>query len=340
MTKEKKVVFTYSLGHFMVDFACAFLIFRMVYGTEDWHLSLLLYNFCAFALQMPFGLLADRLNRNAICAGIGCGLVALAYGSFGIPIGAAMIAGVGNGLFHIGGGIDVLHISNRSPKYLGVFVSPGAIGIYLGTMFGKQGSFPEIVMILGLLLSITLILTVCHTRAFLSENMPVSFDCISSSKVFIAVICLFLVVCMRSYIGMILSFPWKTQGYLSTILVIAVAVGKLTGGFLAQRLGVKRAAILSLGLSTVFFMFSDIPVLGVLAMLTFNMTMPITLWAVAKLIPGAKGFSFGLLTFGLFLGFLPSYLECGRMITTFVGFAFASFLSLILLLLGLRRVVD
>lgn len=38
------------------------------------------------------------------------------------------------------------------------------------------------------------------------------------------------------------------------------------------------------------------------------MTMPVTLWAVARILPGAKGFSFGLLTFALFLGFCPSYL--------------------------------
>ena len=35
--------------------------------------------------------------------------------------------------------------------------------------------------------------------------------------------------------------------------------------------------------------------------------MPLTLYGAARLLPGAKGFAFGLLTFALFLGFLPVY---------------------------------
>ena len=50
---------------------------------------------------------------------------------------------------------------------------------------------------------------------------------------------------------------------------------------------------------------SVLPVWGTAAVLLFNMTMPLTLWAAARLLPQARGFAFGLLTFGLFLGFLP-----------------------------------
>jgi len=72
-------------------------------------------------------------------------------------------------------------------------------------------------------------------------------------------------------------------------------------------------------------------------MLLFNMTMPVTLWAMAKIMPGAKGFAFGLLTFGLFLGFLPVYL--GIDVTQYTSWIFAliSAVSLIILLTGLRR---
>jgi carbon starvation protein CstA len=38
------------------------------------------------------------------------------------------------------------------------------------------------------------------------------------------------------------------------------------------------------------------------------MTMPITLWAMARVFRGAKGFAFGLLCFGLFIGTLPAFL--------------------------------
>jgi len=67
------------------------------------------------------------------------------------------------------------------------------------------------------------------------------------------------------------------------------------------------------------------------------MTMPITLWAMAKILPGAKGFSFGLLTFALFLGFLPVYLGINVPQSISWLFALLAALSLIILLTGLRK---
>ena len=55
----------YALVHMAVDLSCAFLVYTYVLGGEQWYLWLLLYNFCAFALQMPIGAAADRLDRNS-----------------------------------------------------------------------------------------------------------------------------------------------------------------------------------------------------------------------------------------------------------------------------------
>ena len=52
----------------------------------------------------------------------------------------------------------------------------------------------------------------------------------------------------------------------------------------------------SAGLAALLYFGAGIPVCGTLAVFLFNMTMPITLWAAARLLPGAKGFAFGLLT--------------------------------------------
>ncbi len=77
---KKHLFALYGAAHFWVDLSCALLLFRTLSAQPDPALSLLLYNFCAFALQMPLGLLADRLDRNALVAAAGCVLVALAYG--------------------------------------------------------------------------------------------------------------------------------------------------------------------------------------------------------------------------------------------------------------------
>ena len=40
-------------------------------------------------------------------------------------------------------------------------------------------------------------------------------------------------------------------------------------------------------------------------MFLFNMTMPVTLGALGRMLPGVKGFAFGTLTLALFVGLVP-----------------------------------
>lgn len=85
-----------------------------------------------------------------------------------------------------------------------------------------------------------------------------------------------------------------------------------------------------------FYLLSGIPVCGTIAVFLFNMTMPITLWAAARLMPGGKGFAFGLLTFALFLGYLPTALGWPSILTTPLANALAAVVSAVILLWGLK----
>ena len=140
---------------------------------------------------------------------------------------------------------------------------------------------------------------------------------------------LLLVVVLRSYAGISQAFPWRGAWVLP--LTLALVLGKAAGGFVMDRLGPERAAGASLGLAAALYLASALPLPGVLAVFFFNMTMPITLCAAARLLPGAKGFTFGLLTFGLFLGFLPEFLGWPRLLTGPWTYAAAAAASLALL---------
>ena len=337
-SKRWQLVSAYSVTHFLVDFACAFLMFRSIAGTRDGYLGVLLYNFCAFALQMPLGIIADRVNRNVLFAIAGCALVGLAYGLVSIPLLAVLVVGIGNALFHIGGGIDVLNISEKKLGALGVFVSPGAFGIYYGTMLGKGHDFAAIIIPAALLLAALLLFAVHKAqKGTYPKNAVFSLAGGGRPQVLLAAACLFFVVILRSFVGLAMNFSWKGIGCWGTVLLCAVVFGKTVGGFIADRFGVMKTSVFSLGLAVLLFLFSYVPLPGVLAVLLLNMTMPLTLWAMARLFPGAKGFAFGLLTFGLFVGFLPAYL--GVTIPGDAGwiFALAAALSLVILTLGLRR---
>lgn len=325
---RKPLLALYSIAHFWVDLSCAFLAFRFLSGSPDFLLCLLLYNFCAFALQMPLGIWADGLNRNGLLAAVGCGLTAAAF-LVPLALPAAVVAGVGNALFHLGGGIDVLNAGERKAAALGVFVSPGAVGLYVGTLWGGGEQVSALVPLAGLLLLGGAILELCR-RSFgslRSGNAPVEAEPAGGS--WLPLVPLFLVVVLRSWMGLGQSFPWKAAWGLP--LVLALALGKAAGGFLMDAVGPRRAAGWSLGLAAALYLLSGAPLPGLLAVFLFNMTMPMTLWAAAQLLPGAKGFGFGLLTFALFVGYLPVYLGWPAVFAQSWACAGAAALSLALL---------
>lgn len=297
-----KSTLLYAAAHFAVDFGCAFAVFSACTGGG---FGFLLYNFCAFALQMPLGLLADRVGYSGWFAALGCLLVAAlcCAPSFG-PVGAAVL-GIGNGLFHVGGGLDVLNGSGSKAGPLGVFVSPGALGLCCGSLLGHMGARP--LPVVGLLLLMAALILVLRRPSALPENAPLALPRVSVLPMAAA---LFLVVVLRSYGGMAADFSWKT-GLWSWAAVLAVVLGKTAGGFAADRIGARKAAGASLVLAAALFCLGRNAFAGTAALFLFNMTMPITLWALARAMPGCKGFSFGLLTFALFLGFLPAYLGAG-----------------------------
>ena len=323
-------LFIYSAAHFFVDFACAFFMLRFIYPAAGAS-SILLYNFFAFALQMPVGLCADRLNRNHLVAAAGCLLVA---GGLALPpLAAAVCAGVGNALFHVGGGIDVLNRAGRSAGALGIFVSPGAIGLFLG---GAVSAFPRDytpVVVCGLFAAAAFIVLLCRTGGNAAPALPAA-----GREVAFPLLCLFTVVVLRSFIGLSFDFSWK--GAFAFPMVCAVALGKAAGGLLADRIGMTRAASVTLLLSALLFLAADVPLLGLFAVFLFNATMPLTLWAAARLLPGAKGFAFGALTFALFIGFLPSFFGWAPPLSGRLLFAFGALISLPPLLYGLRRAVE
>lgn len=317
----------YSAAHFWVDLSCALLLFRTLPGTPDFVRCLLLYNFCAFALQMPLGLLADRWNRNALLAAIGCGLTAAAF-AVPAPLPASVTAGIGNALFHLGGGIDTLNASGEKAAALGLFVSPGALGLWLGTICAGRTALPLWPASL-LLAALGAVLLWSARRAFgslRSNNAPLRLSGCPGQLV-----PLFLVVVLRSYMGMNQQFPWRSSGAWPLLLTLALVLGKAAGGLLLDRTGPRRASASSLGLAAALYLLSALPLPGTLAVFLFNMTMPVTLWAAARLLPGAKGFTFGLLTFALFLGFLPSWMGWLSLLTGAPGCAAAALLSLALL---------
>lgn len=332
---DKALLCVYGAAHFWVDMSCAFLVFWTRYDFADAALAVLVYNFCAFALQMPLGIVADRLDRNGLVAAAGCALVGAAYF---VPAGIAScaVAGTGNALFHLGGGLDVLNASREKAWALGTFVAPGALGIFLGRHWGTGILLPFFAPVIGLAAMGGLIAAV--SREALGGPGSGNARCGKPDAAAWPVLALlFLAVVLRSYMGSVQAFPWNTGFGTGLAVTAALVAGKVAGGFLMDRVGPSRALAGSLALAAACYVLSDVPAAGLCAVFLFNMTMPVTLWAAARLAPGAKGFSFGLLTFALFLGSVPGLMGMEAPVTGPAACAGVASVSLVLLYMAFRK---
>ena len=306
----KKRIAVLSIMHCMIDFLCAFAVYGRFRNPADPFTVYLIYNFFAFALQMPIGIVLDWLRqkhdtsfaRSAPVLFTLAGASLTLAGLFAHPA----VLGLGNALFHTGGGVITIDEDNRRNyrcRGLGVFVAPGAVGLFLGSwvtgvsaVLTAGGSALILAVLAGILLKSS------------DEKEPAGGTSvqIEDHAIAAAVICL-LVVILRSGIGLSVSMPWKI-GFVSGLLaVLALASGKTAGGFLAARYGMRKTAIVSLLSAAVFYAFRAVMPAGLAALFFFNMTMPVTLYLLAGKMKGMEGFAFGLLTFGLFVGFVLSH---------------------------------
>ncbi len=336
----------YSFLHMLVDGICALAMFGNYMGAEEGRFLFLIYNFCAFALQMPIGVLLDFINLkyeekqsefSCWFATLGVGMTLL--GAITHPI----VLGIGNALFHVGGGVGTCkedEAKGWKGKGLGVFVAPGALGLYLGTILAKKGVWEiSLWMIAGLAVLLTSSAWNLYHKECRKKHRGISTTEFFSPKnhLIMLVCCCFGVVILRSYIGMEVAFSWKQIPLWGLVSVLAVVCGKVAGGFVAAKFGYCRTIVITLTVAAIgYYGLERIP-LGLVALFAFNMTMPITLHLVIQGLPKLPGFAFGLLTFGLFLGFLPTYfgwqlLGNGQQLGT-VGSVF----SMIILLIGIRQ---
>lgn len=332
----KNSLASWTIAHFAVDMSCFYVLYR---GVENLYaavsmtgaysrlgIAILLYNIIAFGLQIIFGALSDRypkLEKIIGIEGLDCMLIPLII--IWISQGAAaswismIIAAVFNAAFHVGGGVNVLRKSCGKVAPSGIFVSSGALGVAAGTIFGASGHGALLPIFIVLVAIAMVFLTTDNwamdrvnfeRRGEKGEKFPapvidyIRFDMVKVS-VGIASLCLFLGVFIRSYAGFIWPLGFEKTGYLVLLIPVASCLGKTLGGVAADRIGSVETASVSLVLSMILFLTgSGSWVMMGLAILLFNMAMPITLCGLVSAMPDNVGFAFGLSTFALLLGYV------------------------------------
>ena len=110
-------------------------------------------------------------------------------------------------------------------------------------------------------------------------------------------------VAVRAVGGSVVSFPWAGGALHVLLIAVFVFIGKAAGGYLCDARGPVAAAMVSIlpaSLLTAFFTAS-MP-LSLAGQLLLNLSMPVTLWLLYRLMPREPGFAFGLAASALWPG--------------------------------------
>jgi FSR family fosmidomycin resistance protein-like MFS transporter len=303
----------YGVIHFLVDAACVTAVMRGSYALQagwlDAFSMVVGYDLVAFALQFPLGLLVDRLRIKPAAALLGVLLASLVVAPLSLPGWFIMLAaGLGNALYHLGAGGEVLQASAGRAAPAGVFVGPGALGLGLGLWMGRTGMGPVWPLLLGLVCASVVLLR-------LSPTPPVEIPARARARLGVTsamgigvLMLLLLSVTVRSFVGLT-GCQGCTPGWVLILGIPLVGcVGKVAGGFIADRLGWIATSVTALAIATLLLAFANgDPAIALPGLLIFQMTMPVTLTAVYLMLPRHPATAFGLPCVALVGGALATF---------------------------------
>lgn len=305
-----------GLVHFLVDAVCVTAVLRTAAATDLRAAALVVvlsYDLLAFAGQAPLGWLVDRLDLRRASTLAGVALTASTVLVVGHSFSAVVIlAGLGNALFHLGAGATVLSASGTTAAPAGVFVGPGALGLGLGLLLGRRfvtvPLWPSLFALVG---ALALVALVRASRTPAPAPMAAADRGRSSSMVTLVTLAVLLClsVAVRSLVGTVACDGCNKTLFLAIALPVAGCGGKMIGGFLADRFGWIDLSMIALLASAPLLAFSGGDLwLALPGSLLFQMTMPVTLAAMFRLMPTRPALAFGLPCLALILGALPAYL--------------------------------
>ena len=308
-----------SLLHLLVDGLCVCCLYLTASSLPASHLVgiFLTYNILAFLTQPLTGLWADRMEHRhwmllasvlLLTLAVLATSIVISFGlsSAGIMV-VAILLGMGNSLFHVWGGKQVALMTGNDMRALGAFVSTGAFGLALGIVFFSWS------LLYAALLSICVLSTAyVHLDAKATTTNPMDKPAdhgFSRMFVWVSLLVLMLVVMLRSLVGETFTGEMSKTSGLVLLIGFLSMLGKMTGGWIARRMGIVKMLVSVVILVAVCLVFrGQGMVILLVGLFAVNCTMPVTLYLANVVLPKREGLAFGLLAAALVPGYLLAVL--------------------------------
>ena len=297
-----------AIAHLLVDGVCLAALFGAGADASALMTAVMLYNTLAFTTQCLVGLWTDHTGLSKKAEPLSMLLVAAGYFLPAPLLVRVAMIGLGNSCFHVCGGTVTLEQSRGKSSPLGVFVAPGAIGVLLGR------SFPRLGHVLAALLILFAAAIFFAYRRDGDRKDPAGPEAGKTCALpdyrgdafpGMAAALLTAAVAVRAIGGSCAEFPWNTGVATAAAMTLFVFAGKTAGGFLCDRIGAVKSSAVSILPAALLaaFLGANMPA-SLLGQFLLNLSMPVTLWLLYKLMPEEPGLAFGLAASALWPGTL------------------------------------
>ena len=299
--------------HFLVDGLCLCCIYLL---TAPFELNNLLwlfvtYNILAFLTQPLTGWMADRISRKHWMLLFSVAFLSLAVllTPFFVTSGGkmelfvvAMLLGIGNSLFHVWGGKQVVMKVGNDIRCLGVFVSTGVFGLSVAMVFCSWTLLYVFLLAICILATIYIMTDSQVNNSSLHET---NIAPLGLQEHLIALTALAAFVMFRSYIGTEFAFGTEKSDFVLLAIGSTSMLGKMAGGWFSRWFGILRALIVMLVIVLVCMLTGSKSLMVLLlGLFMINCTMPITLYLANYVLPEREGLAFGILAAALMPGYL------------------------------------
>ncbi|MCL2888120.1 MAG: hypothetical protein FWF35_02260 [Elusimicrobia bacterium] len=291
----------FTISHAVIDMVCMWAMFFIFAANPYEGLKFaVIYNFFAFAFQPLVGMFADTVKKPKEITLVGYVLTAAGIMLFPkFNVAGAVIIGIANAMFHVGAGIIVYNLNPNTPKWQGVYISSGGVGLGLGALAAKAG-LSNIYFFAALIVLFILTLFI-KTPAAAYAVQRAKFN----KNIFFGIL---ILVMTAIFIRSLSSFDigvFVNGAVQKWYLILFVALGKAVGGFVYEKLGLLKGTVLPLILAGVLFLLAEYSFyFAVMSAAIISMTTGVTLYFLFLLMPRRPGLAFGFNCLALFLGLM------------------------------------
>ena len=301
--------------HFCVDGLCLCCLYLVTTGIQDLLKYFVVYNVLAFLTQPLTGMLADGAKQRhwlllssiillilAVLETV-CVMPYCSAESMVLLMVLSVLLGIGNSLFHIWGGKETAVRTGNDIRALGVFVSTGAVGLAVGSVFLSRALM--LCLLLGICILALAFLRIDTTKQIDAIEVDSDSKVYSKPLVWALLILIMLIVAGRSFLGE--SFTGVIDKTPMVVLLIGALtmMGKMAGGWLVKWMGMVTSIILLVAGVIICLVAKGNHIgIALAGLFMVNCTMPITLYWANVMLKGHEGLAFGLLAASLIPGYL------------------------------------